>query len=411
MSEIDGSAPPRAVGATAASERHTALDVLRGVALLGILPMNVQAMAMPGAAYNNPASYGDLDGINRVVWIVSHVLTDMKMMALFSMLFGAGICIFAERAASKRGTSTGLHYRRNFILLLIGLTHGWLLFHGDILVHYALCSFWLYWMRNRSPRTLAIVGGLMMCVPIVVFALGGFAAQHMPPADAAKIAEGWLPPPDKISEAIAGMRGSFVDQLRTRAPLTLALETFVFAIFFFWRISALMLLGMALYKTGFLVARLDDRSYARIALVTLPCGFAMVIAGVVVNFENAWAFPFSMFHGVLPNYVGSLAVAIGYASLIMIAVRRNVFAPVLARLAAVGRMAFTNYLAHSVLAVAVFNFGGLFGAERWQQAIFVVTVWSAQLLWSAPWLARFEYGPVEWLWRAATYGAKPRWRR
>ena len=397
---------------TAPSDRHAALDVLRGFALLGILPMNVQAMAMPGSAYTNPASYGDLTGVNRAVWIVSHVLTDMKMMAIFSMLFGAGVCLFAERAQAKHGASTLLHYRRNLALLVIGLLHAWLLFHGDILVHYALCAFVIYLFRNARPRTLVIVGSLLLAVPVVVYGLGGLAMRGMPADVVAKIAvdAGWAPPPDKIAAQLEGMRGSLIDQIRTRAPTTIALETFVFAIFFVWRVSGLMLLGMALYKTGFLLARLPTSTYARVAMLTLPIGFALALFGASMNFRAGWTFEYSMLLGPLPNYFGSLAIALGYISLVAIALQREWLPSISKRLAAVGRMAFTNYLMHSVLAVVVFNFGGLFGAPRWQQASFVVVVWILQLAWSPLWLKRYAFGPVEWLWRAATYGKRPQWR-
>ncbi len=393
-------------------DRHAALDVLRGVALLGILPMNVQAMAMPFSAYTNPASYGDLTGVNLIVWCVTHVLTDQKMMAIFSMLFGAGVCLFTERAEAKTGRSAALHYRRTLALLAIGLAHAWLLFHGDILVHYAICALWVYWLRKARVRTLVVVAALLLCVPALIMVLATLAVPGMPPEVAAQINAGWAPPADAQEANIRGMTGTMLEQLATRAPMTKTLETLVFGTFFFWRASGLMVLGMALYKTGFLLARAAPSTYARLACIALPIGLALSAVGIAMNFDRAWAFGYSMFAGTLPNYVGSIAAALGFIALVMLAVQRSSLHALQERLAAVGRMAFTNYLAHSVVAVALFNFGGLYGAvERWQQLLFVACVLAAQLAWSKPWLARVHFGPVEWFWRALTYGRVPPWYR
>ena len=124
----------------APGERIRSLDVLRGFAVLGILIMNVQSFSMPGAAYLNPTAWGDLTGINLAVWLAGHVLADQKFLTLFSILFGAGVCLFAERAEARSGRSAAVHYRRMFWLLVFGLAHAYFLWVGDILVPYALCG-------------------------------------------------------------------------------------------------------------------------------------------------------------------------------------------------------------------------------------------------------------------------------
>ena len=138
--------------------------MLRGFALLGILIMNIQSFSMPGAAYLNPMAYGDMTGLNRWVWVLSHTLADQKFLSLFSMLFGAGVIVFAERAIARGGSSGWLHYRRSAWLLLFGLIHGHLLWYGDILYSYALCALWVYLFRNRSPTTLFISGFAFMSI-------------------------------------------------------------------------------------------------------------------------------------------------------------------------------------------------------------------------------------------------------
>ena len=108
---------------TLGKERIQSLDILRGIAILGILIMNIQSFAMPSSAYLNPASFGDLEGINYWVWVISHVFADQKFMTIFSILFGAGIVLVTQKAEQREGKSAKLHYKRTFWLLVIGLLH------------------------------------------------------------------------------------------------------------------------------------------------------------------------------------------------------------------------------------------------------------------------------------------------
>ena len=135
---------------TQVHERIQSLDIIRGIAILGILIMNIQSFSMPGSAYSNPMAFGDLDGINKWVWIISHVFADMKFMNIFSILFGAGIILVTSKSEMKTGKSAVLHYKRTIWLLIIGLFHAHLIWYGDILVIYALCAFILYPLDRKS---------------------------------------------------------------------------------------------------------------------------------------------------------------------------------------------------------------------------------------------------------------------
>ena len=386
-------------------DRIVALDVLRGIALLGILVMNIQGFSMPSAAYTNPNAYGVLTGVDGVVWIVSHVLTDQKFMSIFSMLFGAGICLFADRALAKSSSAAKLHYRRTFVLLAVGIAHGYLLFYGDILAHYALCALWVYPLRNKSPRTLVVIAAVLFVVPTAFSLMMGISIPQFPPEAREAMAAGWAPPPDELAKSVDAMRGSVLEQIAVRARTTIMLQTVVFFMFFAWRITAMMLLGMALYRTGFITGERDPAWYRRVAIIALPNGIALSAWGVHANFAHGWSFEYSMFLGGIHNYWGSVPVALGYIALVMLAVQRGWLGRAQDRFAAVGRMAFTNYIAQSVICVLLFNMVGLHGAvTRWQQALIVVGVWALQLWYSPLWLARFRYGPLEWLWRGATYG-------
>ena len=130
------------------SDRIVSLDVLRGFAVLGILIMNIQSYSMIGAAYLNPNAFGDLTGLNKWVWILSHIFADSKFITIFSILFGAGIVLFTNKAAEKGRSAAGLHYRRTFWLFVIGLMHAYLLWYGDILVIYALCALFVFLFRR-----------------------------------------------------------------------------------------------------------------------------------------------------------------------------------------------------------------------------------------------------------------------
>src|SRR5262249_19871775 len=138
----------------AETERIASIDVLRGFALLGILVMNIQSFAMVGAVYDNPTAYGNLNGANFVVWLLSHLLAEQKFISIFSMLFGAGIVLMWRRAESSGAGPARLHYRLMGWLIVFGLLHAYLLWYGDILYTYGICGLFVYLFRRKSPRTL-----------------------------------------------------------------------------------------------------------------------------------------------------------------------------------------------------------------------------------------------------------------
>jgi uncharacterized protein len=142
-----------AKGPTNINERFGSLDLLRGIAVLGILIMNIQSYSMISAAYINPTAYGDFTGLNKWIWILSHLFADQKFMTIFSILFGTGVILFTDRLTSKGDSSLGLHYRRTFWLLIIGMIHAYLFWYGDILVPYAVCA--LFIRKDRMELKIA----------------------------------------------------------------------------------------------------------------------------------------------------------------------------------------------------------------------------------------------------------------
>jgi uncharacterized protein len=389
----------------APGERLATLDVLRGVALLGILVINIQSFAMVEAAYLNPTAYGDLTGLNRWVWIVSHVIGDMKFMTLFSVLFGAGIVLVTTRAEKSGRSAAWLHYRRTFWLLVIGLMHAYLLWYGDILVAYALCAVPAFLFRRVRPTRLLLVGLLILAVPSLLTVLFGWMTQASPQAAAESMGT-WRPGAEEIANEIAAYRGGWLEQMAFRVPAALLMQSLVFLITIGWRAGGLMLVGMALFKWGVLSGQRSTGFYQRTLALGYGVGLPVVAWGVVGNFRAGWVMEYSMFAGTQPNYWGSLLVALGHLSAVVLITRAAVAPALTARLAAIGRTALSNYLLQSVLCTALF-YGhglGLFGrVERSGQVLVVLAVWVVQLVVSPLWLRYFRFGPAEWLWRSLTY--------
>ena len=397
---------PTRTGPVETTDRIESLDVLRGFAVLGILVMNIQAFSMPGAAYFNPTVYGDLSGINFFTWLISYLLVDQKFMSLFSLLFGAGICLFADRAEARSGRSAGLHYRRMFYLLVFGLVHAYFLWSGDILVAYAICGSVIFLFRNRPPRKLVVIG-LAVFAAASVLSIGiGLTTKFIPEKDVAEITAFWTPDAAKIDAELLAYRGGWLAQQARRVDDTLAMHTMALPTDLLWQSAGIMLMGMALYRWHILSAVRSDRFYLCLALIGFGVGVPVVAAGAWWNFAVGWSWERSMFLGSQFNYWGSLTMALGYVGLVMLAVRRGWLSALQTRLAAAGRMAFTNYIAQTLICTTIF-YGhgfGLFGrVDRWQQAIVVIAVWGIQLWWSPLLMRRFRYGPLEWSWRALTY--------
>ncbi len=387
-------------------KRIDSLDILRGFALLGILIMNIGGFSMPEAAYLNPMAYGDMTGINKWVWIFNHIFGDLKFMTIFTLLFGAGVVLFSENAKKRQGKSAGLYYRRTFWLLIIGLIHAHLIWHGDILVSYALCALFVYLFRNVRPGKLLVIGMVLIAVHTGIYLFMGSSMHYWPQDAIEQLKHSWIPYHEEIQSEIDSFTGSFKQQLDKRSGMALFMETGVFLLMFLWRAGGLMLVGMAFYKWGILSAKKSLWFYTRGFLISWAIGLPIVIYGVVENFQHDWAMEYSMFIGSQFNYWGSLFVSFGFISLIMILVKSDGNRWIKNHLAAVGQMALTNYMMQSIICVFIFyGLGfGLFGdVERIWQTVIVLGICIIQIMWSRPWLNQFHFGPFEWAWRSLTY--------
>lgn len=398
----------------AAADRIDSLDVLRGVAVLGIFIMNIQMFAMLGTTYFNPTYYGMWDGSGYAIWYLSHLFADQKFMTIFSMLFGAGIVLFCSRKEDRGQSPRRYHYRRMGWLILFGLVHAYFLWEGDILFLYGVCGLWVYPFRRVRPSRLIVAGVVVLAIGSSLSYGSGRSSQYWPEeAREGFIEQSWQPPPEAVAEATSAYGGGdYWKQVRHRAPLVLAWQTFVLLFWGVWRAGGLMLIGMGLYKLGFFSAARSRGTY--LAMVVLSAvGLSLAVYGVRQRFVHDWQPFYSFFIGTQYNYWGSLFVSGGYVGAIMLICRPRSLRRITRPFAAAGRMAFSNYIGQSLIGSFVFYGTGLgyYGEiGRAGQILIVAAVWVLQLAVSSVWLRRFRFGPLEWLWRSLTYGRRQPFR-
>jgi uncharacterized protein len=392
-------------GPVTQADRIVSLDVLRGVAVLGILVMNIQSFSMPGAAYMNPSAYGNLQGADYWVWYISHLLTDQKFWTIFSMLFGAGIVLMTSRADAAGRGSAGVHYRRMGWLLLIALLHAHLLWYGDILYFYAMCGLVAYLFRKLPAWLLVVLGVAAISVTCGLNLFFGWALVegHIPVEQATTW---WLPPDEMMDSELAAYRGGWLDQLPQRMVTAIFFETFLLVMFIGWRTGGIILIGMALYKMGVFSAARSKGFYTALVAVGALVGIPVIMYGAHRNLEAGWDVMYSFYFGALYNFWASILVALGWVGLVMLACKSHVLGLAKRVLAAVGQMALTNYLMQTIICTTIFyghGFGRFGYFERTDQILLVLAVWIVQLIWSPIWMHYFRFGPFEWLWRSLTY--------
>jgi uncharacterized protein len=391
--------------------------------------MNIYGFAMPFIAYGNPLAYGGTEWYNLGTWFFTHIFFDQKFLPLFAMLFGAGLVMMSTRAEARGVKYGGIWYRRSFWLLLFGMAHAWFIWMGDILYHYALVGMLIYPLRKRSPRTLIIIACLVFPVALLLAAGGGVymqklqtqtieiqqlqdAGEKLSEEQVAALNE-WgemsvmLGPPEVIvAKDLAAYRGSYREVFEFRMPTALMMETQAAFFFVIWRAGGFMLLGMALMKLGVLSGERSNAFYRKLALAGYAIGLPMVVYSAYDLNAHQWDGMYAFATGVRANYVGSVFVTLGHVSMFLLLIKSGALAGVMRRFSAMGRMALSNYLLHSLILTTVFyGYGfGLYGTipRIWQMA-FVLVVVLFQLWFSPLWLQRYRFGPAEWLWRSLTY--------
>lgn len=390
-------------GPVTRADRIDSLDVLRGVAVLGILVMNIIGFSQIGNAYMVPDLVeGGVDGANGTIYFLQRLFADQKFMSLFSMMFGAGV-LLSTRRAEEAGRAAAYHYARTGSLLVLGMIHAYFIWYGDILVLYALCGAVVFFFRKLQPNMLIVWAAIFFALSgLMTFAVGGSMAFAESMGKSVPDLIGVTPA--DITAEIAAYRGSYLDEVRWRAgemPIMQVMMVVVFGP----RVLGLMLMGMALLKLGLFDARTPVRRFMPLLGIGLAVGVPISLLDAWQSLKHADDVGWMFSAAIQWNYWGSAFLALAYIPLIMFACKTG--GALLAPLAAVGRMALTNYLAQSLIATAFFYAGSRFQTwERKELAWFVLAVWMVQLVWSPLWLAVFRFGPAEWLWRSINY-AKP----
>jgi uncharacterized protein len=248
----------------------------------------------------------------------------------------------------------------------------------------------------------------------VIYLFFGSTMSYWPPEAIESNRQMWAPNAEEIAKEISAVTGSLAEQVAHTSASATFLETFVFFILFLWRAGGLMLVGMGFYKLGILTGKQSTKFYRNGFLISWLIGLSVVGFGLYQNFAADWSHDYSMFIGSQYNYIGSLFVSFGLICLIMLWSGSSFLPNLKSRLIAVGQMALSNYLLTSVIAIFIF-YGvgfGLFGQiSRLGQAGIMLGIWLLLMLWSKPWLKKYNFGPMEWLWRSLSYGKKQPFQR
>lgn len=406
-------------GGDPSAERLVSLDLVRGIAVLGILAINVAGFAGPRTGVTSPCRLAAPGPCEQASFALAFVLFEGKMRALFAMLFGAGIGLFQDnaekRGAARRGAlaADALQARRLCWLIAFGLLHYVLLWWGDILFVYGCCGLMVLAVSRSTPVQLGTLAAMLALAGFgwtlasdfpLVLAEEMARTGHAAPAQTAAVRDwyDWLAARDRGELALyrsgfsAIVRAKVVDEPLWLVSMVLASFT---------EIVPLMLTGLLLYRGGLFAGTWRRARLAGTGLALLVPGLLLTLAAL------AWLWPrhlpfiamaLLLGDGLMPAH---LLMALGYLALLVAA------APALATtapgrwLVCAGRMAFSNYIASSVMMTALFygwglgRFGTIGPDGQW---LCVLVAWAAMLAWSPLWLARYRRGPLEWLWRSLT---------
>lgn len=385
------------------ADRLLSLDVVRGLAVLGILVVNAMTFFWPHAVVADPALQPGWNADAILGWQIHDVFFRDKMRTLFSMLFGISIFLVGgERSDRERGS---LLRSRLFWLAVFGVIHGAVFWYGDILLLYALTGFVVLLVRSWSARRLLIVGTILYLVLCSLYVGMFFGMSQMPAEDLQReiASQGAFMTPDQLAAAVQTMQGDAWSVTVAQFRDWLSVAPFI-AVAMIPATASLMMIGLGLFKAGFLAGRSPLWTY--LASIAVAGGCLYLIWG---ESSAILASGFDFIQSSLRPYATFLVplVSLGYASVLILLVRFGLKL-VLYPLIAVGRMAFTNYLTQTLIMTTLAYGGrglGWYGEIGWPEMWgIIVVVWILQLLWSPMWLTFFRMGPIEWIWRSLTYG-------
>ena len=423
-------------GPVAAVERIKTIDIVRGVALLGILLMNIPGFGIDWSTEDTvirgPHNTADF----RVLAVIETFFSG-TMRGLFSMLFGAGMILFTMNKKDTLGgvTVAELYYRRLLILVLFGVINAYvLLWPGDILFFYGLAGMVLYPFRKTAAKWLFLLG--ILCMAIGIFKgqlryneMREKRAAYHETVKAEKAGKKltaeqqqnktiWLeietrerPDPERRDRNIRKMHSDYGTIFIYLIPENSDGETW--GIYHYvWDSLCMMFIGMALFSLGFFSNKLSTSTYSMSLIIGygigIPIGWIMFSGWLGWLNIGAYVDAYRVDYRALYD-IRRFFLSLGHASLIMLVFRSRIILWLMKGLANVGQMAFTNYLMQSIICTLFFyGYGlGYYNQLKYHQLYFVVgAVWIFQIIFSSIWLSFYLFGPLEWLWRSATY-----WKR
>ncbi len=400
----DASYDERVGSATQTPSRVPHLDVLRGVAILGILLMNIQSFGLVSSAYANPKALGDPPAIDWLVWILNHVVADEKFLSMLTILFGAGFLLMAQGARGTERDFDDRFRRRMAWLFLFGAAHALLIWPGDILAAYAVCGLIIIRFRHWSNADLLALAALLFAIVMILWMAATAVLVFFMPSDYLQqlVSVYWSPSAEVVAEEVERLTHNWVYAFGDRALNAIGAQLWMFGSDRVWRMTALMLLGMVLLRTGFLTGEWSTRAYRLVAVIGLAIGVPLALLGVWFNEAVGWDFRYAMFLGRIANHWGSVAVALAWIALVLMLVNSGALRAVQHALASVGRLAMTNYLGQSFISAGIFyGFGlGLFAQLGHARLVAVVVlIWAFQIAFSLLWRRYLGQGPFERLWR------------
>lgn len=371
-------------------QRIATLDFARGLAIFGILLLNISAFGLPKAAYLNPAYLGQPSLTDAWTWAVLNTFAQGKFLMMFAILFGGGLQLLLPRGKAWIQSRLSL-------LVLFGLLHAILLWDGDILLSYGLIGLvcWRMVRGAKSSQTLLSTGVLLYLLGVAVLLILGGITTAQPGSF-------WLPKAADLEyEQFWRLKGG-LDAIHNRLGL-LSSSLLALGAQYGWELSGSMLIGAGLMRCGWLRGEFSLRHYRRLAGLLLPLSLLIQIPAIVMQWQLGWDYRWSGFLLQAPREIGGLMQAVGYLALCY------GFWPRLSKLrivfwvSQIGRMALTNYLLQTLICITFFHVLGFYQQfNRLQLLALVPAVWLCNLLFTLIWLRYFRQGPVEWLWRKLT---------
>lgn len=410
------------------AERINSLDVIRGIALLGILLMNINGMGLP-FAYSDPTIAGGADGLNLKVWIANNMLFEGTMRGLFTLLFGAGVILLTSRLEKSGAgiTTADIYYRRILWLLLFGIINVYvLLWNGDILYPYAIFGLMLFPFRNANFKKLLLIAGILISIGILWDISDYHNKLHLQKEgteiqvlkekgnvlskEQEKTLGEWEKVKTKhtqeeVNKEIEKMHQSYFKVMIAKVESNQFMQTWFPYRIWPWDILSFMLIGMAFFKLLIFHGERTRLFY----LIMMITGY---LVGLTVNYMETRMVLDSNFDAVVISkadqtyQIGRLFTTMGHVGLFMLFIKSGTLRFLQKSLAAVGKMALSNYLTHSVVTSIIFYGDGfsMYGKlQRFELYYIVAGIWIFQLIMSPIWLKYFLYGPAEWIWRSLTY--------